>query len=384
MTTFSETQSATLPTLQQGPCFSLYMPTQRRHTATAQDVLSFRTLVEKFDGIKERYEDDETVQSVFAKFDALANDQAFWEQTREGLAVFAAPSVFHVYRLNQPVRAQAIAADHFHTDPLQEYLQLADSYHVLVLSANEARLYEGNRDQLKEQLLTGDRTANTVSDTFDGELGNLHATSAAPYKETGTGTAVSEHHGLGKTALNNNIEQFFRAIDRAVLEIYTKPSGLPLIVAALPAHDRMFRRVSQNQLLVEEGIPLNAGVLTEDELRKLAWDLFESYYEARIDHIVRTYRQATAHLRGADQIDQIVKDTYDGKVGTLLLEEGQLLPGKIIDRDRIEYYDGDQLPYNRDVLTDLGELVKRYGGEVVIVPSEKMPSSTGAAAINRF
>lgn len=37
-----------------------------------------------------------------------------------------------------------------------------------------------------------------------------------------------------------------------------------------------------------------------------------------------------------------------------------------------------------DVLDDLGELVLKKGGEVIIVPAERMPTSTGAAAIYRF
>lgn len=37
-----------------------------------------------------------------------------------------------------------------------------------------------------------------------------------------------------------------------------------------------------------------------------------------------------------------------------------------------------------DVLDDLAELVMRQGGEVVVVPDERMPSETGLAAVYRF
>jgi hypothetical protein len=36
------------------------------------------------------------------------------------------------------------------------------------------------------------------------------------------------------------------------------------------------------------------------------------------------------------------------------------------------------------VLDDLGELVVNKGGEIVIVPAERMPTRTGIAAIYRF
>jgi hypothetical protein len=37
-----------------------------------------------------------------------------------------------------------------------------------------------------------------------------------------------------------------------------------------------------------------------------------------------------------------------------------------------------------DLLDDIAELVLRKGGEVVVVPSEKMPTPAGVAAIYRF
>ncbi|AMV15214.1 TPA: hypothetical protein KKX32_001294 [Legionella pneumophila] len=37
-----------------------------------------------------------------------------------------------------------------------------------------------------------------------------------------------------------------------------------------------------------------------------------------------------------------------------------------------------------DLLDDLGELVLKTKGEVIILPSERMPTNTGAAAIFRY
>jgi hypothetical protein len=37
-----------------------------------------------------------------------------------------------------------------------------------------------------------------------------------------------------------------------------------------------------------------------------------------------------------------------------------------------------------DLLDDLGELALKKGGQIVIVPSERMPTRNGVAAIYRF
>lgn len=51
---------------------------------------------------------------------------------------------------------------------------------------------------------------------------------------------------------------------------------------------------------------------------------------------------------------------------------GAITPGKLDD------------PQVDDLLDDLGERVMSTGGEVVRVPSERMPTDSGLAAIYRF
>ena len=74
----------------------------------------------------------------------------------------------------------------------------------------------------------------------------------------------------------------------------------------------------------------------------------------------------------------------EARVATLLLEADRLVPGQIdastgkVTTGKL----GD--PEVDDLLDDLGELVLRKGGEVVMVPAERMPTKTGAAAVYRF
>jgi hypothetical protein len=43
-----------------------------------------------------------------------------------------------------------------------------------------------------------------------------------------------------------------------------------------------------------------------------------------------------------------------------------------------------EAPGAGDVLDDVAEAVLRNGGEVIVVPRERMPASTGLAAIYRY
>lgn len=366
------------------PVFSVYMPTHRTHPDNANDARVFENLIKQFEPVKAEYPGDDGVQLIFEKFAALAANYQFWQHTKDGLAVFATRNSFDVYRLPRSVQSLAIVADTAHTKPLLKYLQTKDRYHLLVLTTNTAQLYEGDRYRLDEVDLSQDDVPETMIDALDHEMRDLHATLAAYRTATGEKWEVAQNHGLKKTDIDNDIEQFFRAVDRAVIARYSVPSGLPLIVAALPEHHHLFRRVSRNQRLLEDGIKVNAAAMDIHEVRKLAWDVYEPNYSARLDGIIGQYRHAASQGLGTDQIGAIVTDAYDGKVGALLLEENRIIPGRINGRTDVSFGVDEPSQLMDDVLDDLAELVLEKQGEVWIIPKDSMPSTTGAASINRF
>ncbi|MEC3881674.1 baeRF3 domain-containing protein [Parapedobacter flavus] len=369
---------------EEAPVFSVYMPTHRTHPDNANDARVFSKLIEQFDPVKDQYAGDEGVQRIFEKFDALAVDFQFWQHTKDGLAVFATRDSFDVYRLPRAVQPLAIVADTAHMKPLLKYLQTKDRYHLLVLTTNTAQLYEGDRYQLDEVNLSEYDVPEAMIDALDHEMRDLHATLAAYRTATGEKWETAQNHGLKKTDIDNDIEQFFRAVDRAVIARYSVPSGIPLILAALPEHHHLFRRVSRNQRLVENGIKVNATALDIQELRKLAWDVFEPAYTGQLDAVIGQYRHAASQGLGTDQIGAIVTDAYDGKVGALLLEENRIIPGRINDRTDVTLGTPESDHQIDDVLDDLAELVLEKQGEIWVIPKERMPAATGAASINRF
>lgn len=366
------------------PIFSIYMPTHRTHPDNANDARIFETLIQQFEPAKVQYAGDSGVQGIFEKFATLAANYQFWQHTKEGLAVFATRDSFDVYRLPRTVQPLAVVADTAHTKPLLKYLQTKDRYHLLVLTTNTAQLYEGDRYQLDEVDLSEADVPDTMIDALDHEMRDLHATLAAYRTATGEKWEVAQNHGLKKTDIDNDIEQFFRAVDRAVIARYSVPSRLPLILAALPEHHHLFRRVSRNQRLLENGVKANAAAMDANEIRKLAWNVFEPNYTARLDGIIGQYRHAASQGLGTDQIEAIVKDAYDGKVGALLLEENRMIPGQINGRTDVVFGAPEPGQLVDDILDDLAELVLGKQGEVWVIPKERMPSATGAASINRF
>lgn len=328
----------------------------------------------------QKYSPDET--KIFLEpFKAIAHDVDFWNHTLDGLAVLGGPGIFRALRIPQSVAEYAVVTNSFDIKPLRRFLQSADRYQVLGLSLDKIRLFEGNRYALDEVELVSD-VPLTIQEALGEELTEPHQT-VASYGGVG-GQSNRMHHSQGGKAVETDIdaERFFRAVDRAVFEYYTKPSGLPLILAALPEHHHRFHRVSQNPLLIDEGIRHNPDSLTSNVLRELAWQAIEPRYQAQLASLCDKFEQARSKSLGSDNLVEVAKACSSGRVETLLLDASRQIAGKLdsstgsIDLNTPE-------PHT-DILDNLCELVSNKGGTAVVIPTELMPSRTGLAAMYRY
>lgn len=373
---------AELTAVHQPPCLSLYQPTHRHGPGNQQDQIRFANLVKELEAsLRQKYPVAQT-RLLLQPFEDLASDQSFWSHTLDGLAVLGGSSLFRVFRLQRPVAELAVVADSFHTKPLRRFLQSVDRYQVLGLSIGKVQLFEGNRDALDE-IDPAPGVPRTITEALGAELTEPHQT-VASYGGIGGGSRPMHHsQGGKKDEADIDAEQFFRAVDRAVLEHFSRPSDLPLILAALPEHHHLFRRVSRNPLLMAEGLRINPDALTVDELGQRAWQVVEPQYQARLAALADEFKAAKSKGLGSDDLAQVAQAAAAGRVATLLLEADRRIAGRLDgSTGRVEVADLSH-PQVDDLLDDLGELVGTMGGRVVVMPAEQMPGKTGLAAIYR-
>lgn len=366
----------------ESPCVSLYQPTHRHHPDKDQDPIRFRNLVKVIGNeLRSRYGTRE-IRPLLEPFRALSENHDFWNRALDGLAVLAAPGFVRHYKLQRPVPELAVVADSFHTKPLMRIIQSADRFQILGLNRKEVRLFEGNRDAVDEVELD-ERVPHTITDALGEELTDPHL-SVAP-RATGAGrTPILQGSGSKADEVDSDTERFFRAIDRAVLEYHSRPSGLPLILASLPDYHALFRRISHNPQLLPEAIDTHPDALAGDGLRERAWQLVAPHYLQRLQGLIEQFFAARARGAAEEELVRVGEAAAAGRIATLLVDADRRIPGRFdASTGRIEVGETGE-PLMDDLLDDLGERVLRIGGEVVVVPAERMPVRTGIAAICRY
>ncbi len=364
------------------PCLSLYQRTHRHRPENQQDPILFRNLVKKLEESLQKELAAREVKPLLEPFHTLAGDSAFWNNTLDGLAVFCARDLFRVLKLQRPVPDIAVVANSFHVKPLVRIFQSADRYQVLCLNRKEIRLFEGDRHAIDEVKLAAG-VPRTRAIAIGEEHTEPHLT-VASYGKGAEGPAMHHGHGSRKDEVDVDTERFFQMIDRAVMEHHSQPSGLPLMLAALPEHHGLFRKISANPFLMEVGVEINPDALSADELRERAWQAFEPQYKARLDSLVEEFERARAKDLGSDDLKVVAKAALAGGVATMLVEADRHIPGRLDEETGKIRLEKLEHPEVDDLLDDLTELVLKKGGRVVVVSAERMPTHTGVAAVRRF
>ncbi|MGE6529796.1 hypothetical protein ACQKEM_12390 [Pseudomonas sp. NPDC077382] len=371
----------------EAPCLSLYQPTHRSFPERQQDPIRFKHLVRELeDSLKQQGRGDQA-KALLKPFHDLIDDPDFWNSNRDGLAVFAAADYFEVFRLQRSVPELAVANDRMHLKPLLRIAQSADRYQILAITLDSVRLFEGNRDGVDEVQL-GEGVPKTVEEALGRELTEKGQTGFPQgYSRAGErGDPMQvESGGAGRQdEIDRDRERFFREVDRAILEHHSRKSRLPLILAALPEHQFHFRKLSHNEFLLPEGIENDASLLSHDELRQKSWMVMQPRYIKRLEGFINQYGESRGQGLATDQLEQIGQATLEGRVATLLVEAERRIPG-IVDKQQGKAVaveaDSATTP---DLLDELTIWTLEQGGEVIAVPTERMPTESGAAAIYRY
>lgn len=367
-------------------CLSLYQATHRSHPENIQDPIRFKNLVKHLEqSLLLSYSSAET-QELLKPFHKLGEDASFWQHTLDGIAILADADEFNVYQLQRTVPDFAVVADSWHIKPLWRQTQTQDRYQVLCLTRSAIALFEGNRDALDKVVFDVD-----FPDTIDKALGTELTKPYQKVSSYGLGPAAKSgaamHHGHGgrNEAIEVDIERFFRVVDKSVTEHVSKQSQIPLILVTLAEYQGIFRKLSHNSFLLDQGISIDPESLTVDQLRRKTWELVEPLAAKRIQDLVARFNQANGTGLASGNLELILQAIVEGRVETLLIDADKKLAGKI-DRDnrRIQLSSDFSATDVEDILDDLGEMVLRRGGTVKVVPKQYMPTDTGAAAIYRF
>src|SRR5699024_7062241 len=363
-----------------GTCISLYQPVHHLIPEREQNSIRYKNQLQKIEQSLDKKYDTKEIKRRMQPFYDIGEDEEIWQNKGEGLVIFASDEQCIVYNIERPVKEFVVVADSFHIKPLIRIFQSADRYHLLGLNRDEFTLFEGTRYHIKKvDLHPG--VANTAKEILGDEYDDKMV---VPGGKGPTEQSMSHGFGSKKDTVHKLTEKFFRVVDSEVYEHYSKPMQLPVYLVALDEYHTLFQNISKNQYLCEQGIKKDYQALEINDLKEAAWEVLEPIYLEKTKHLVDQFETARAQDKGSDDIAQVARAATEGRIERILIDVDKIYPGKV-DMETGTLHEANlEHPEIDDVLDDIAEMVFSQSGEVVVVPSERIPSDTGIAAIYRY
>src|SRR4029079_7115922 len=104
----------------------------------------------------------------------------------------------------------------------------------------------------------------------------------------------------------------------------------------------------------------------------------------RLARLTEDFGAAFSRQKGSNLVTDIARACRDGRVGTLLVDADKVLPGTVDVATGEVRFEPPDCTGGDDLIDDMAELALKSGGDVVVVPHDRMPTETGLAAIYRF
>lgn len=379
------------------PTISIYMPIEHQNLVKKAIRLQFRGLVNQAAAqLKENgHYNAADYTPLLARLNQIVEDTSFWYNMDKGLAVFIAPDFERVFRLPTAFNPLAVVAPNFHTRPLMQYLSKPQKYWILGLGQNEVSLWEGNAagvqpvelDTLPEKLqdalfldLEGERASTSFrgSGSRFGNNGRAQSTPSPAFQSSGGSGSKEEH----KTW----IREYFSQVDAAVIDYLRGQQG-PVVLAGVDYLHPLYRSITNLPNLASKGIDGSIQHLNHAEIHERAWPTIENEIAQQFNHVLAMWERAYGLGNGEMDVATIARLVLEGRVHLLMIDAGRNIWGKIDwDSATITLLSDDEVKDDMqavDLLDDLAERVIALGGQVHVVDTQDMPSTTGAAAILR-
>lgn len=354
-------------------CMSIYIPTHRAGFNNAKvDQLTFKNrLNEARLELEERGIAPNVSHGMLQPAYELLENEAFWTNLSDGLAVFISPDFFEYHTIPESFEAYHFVGDRFHVRPLLPMFTGGGRYFVLALSQNEVRFFEGQRYsitpvKIKDLLPIGMEEALISSDAE----ATLQARSAG-----NSNNSIYHGHGNGKDDKIKDLKKYFRQVDDGLMEMLHDENA-PMVLAAVDYLVPIYEEVSSYSNLMPFFIKGNPEDWNPMQLHERAWQLLQPHFTQEQKQEKERFNTYFPKGQASISAYDLVPAAMGGRIETLFMAKGETnLWGQYDPEQHQIRFDLKRKPDSICLLNETAVQTFLQGGTVYNIPFLEMPYS---------
>jgi len=379
----------------EGKAVSIYMQTYVSAREARQNPIRLKTLLNQVeDQLQEAGFDEEETETYLSDARSLVTDEIFWQEQDEGLALFLDANEIKIFNLPKQFDELAVVGDSFHITPLIPLYQGNGPYYVLSLDQERPKLYQGSKFKLmRVDELDLPESLQEMFDQyyefhrhiqFHGKTREPNPDLAAQTDTTGARQGMFFGQGGEDVDKKAELRNFFHRFDEKLVD-FLDGEEIPMVLAGVGYLHPIYQEANTYPNLLEEGIDKDVDRMPVEELHQLTWDIVQEKYADDVDQALGIYKS----LRQKDgdtteEVEKIVSAAYFKRLHTLFIAQETHIWGTFNPDENDINIEEAPTPDNQDLLNLSAAHTLLNGGNVIVLPQEKVPDEGSAAAILRY
>ena len=350
------------------PAVSIYLRTSpvTQHTQAARIELKnlLKTAVTQMETAGTSKRDTKPIED---SIDRLVEDDGFWVEQANSLAIFASPDGIRTYRLANKLADLVEVSDRFHLKPLIRSVTFPHHAYVLAIGIGAVRLIEVSADLPPHEV-----ASPGLPRDFNQALGRRsHLERDGDMR---SGEATSE---------NALLTRYARVVDQALRPVLAGHER-PLIITAAEPMASIFRGVCSYAHVARQVIPGSADRTPAHALATAAREVLDQIYADQIRELGELFATREPQGRATTDIAQTARAATFGAVDTLIVDMDANVPGTVAETDgAVNFAErSDALTYG--VVDEITRRALQSGARVVAARRADVPGGGELAAILRY
>lgn len=373
----------------EGTAVSIYMPTFASARESRQNPIRLKNLVNDVkDQLAESNLGERDINDYLTPLVDLIDDEAFWQDQDEGLALFLDVNELRIFRLPESFEEVAVVGDSFHITPLIPIYKGNGQYFLLSLDQKRPKIYQGSKFRLaRVDELDLPESVQEMFDKFYEFHSHLqfHSKTSNPNPDL-AGDRGGMHFGQGGDDIDKNAEirNYFHRFDEALMD-YLDGEDAPLVLAGVGYLHPIYDEVNSYPHKVDEGITKDVDRMPVEELQKHSWNIVKENYQKDVEKALGVYRDlADKDGDTSENLEEIISAAHYQRVHTLFVAENQHVWGQFDPEKNNVRIEDEKKPENQDLLSKTAAQTLINGGNIFVIPREQIPGKNEAAAILRY
>ncbi|MBA3326250.1 MAG: hypothetical protein H0T41_13595 [Rhodobacteraceae bacterium] len=296
----------------------------------------------------------------------LIEDDAFWVDQANSLAIFASPERLVTFRLANRLTNMVEVSDRAHLKPLLRAVTFPNHAFVLAIGIGACRLVEVSADLAPHEV-----SVPNLPKDFNQALGKRSHLEQGAMGRTG---AMSE------SALLNRYARTVAAALRPVLSGHERP----LIVAASEPLASIYRSVSSYPHTAEQVIAGSADHTPDHELADAARGVLDAIHADRIAALKEIYATRENQGRATSDVVMAARAATFGAIDTLIVDMDATVPGTIAEEDGAVTFADAPSAGTYGVVDEIASRALRSGARIIAARKSDVPGGGELAAILRY